>query len=63
MSRIPLGGSRSPWRAAMTIKMDKKGGLRLKSLFCWRYLGLTGIERLAYDVAVSVGLTTKPEAS
>ncbi len=47
----------------MTIKIDKKGGLRLKSLFCWRYLGLTGIERLAYDVAVSVGLTTKPEAS
>ena len=47
----------------MTIKMDKKGGLRLKSLFCWRHPGLTGIERLAYDVAVAVGLTTKPEAS
>ena len=45
------------------VRMDKKGGLRLKSLFCWRYLGLTGIERLAYDVAVSVGLTTMPEAS
>ncbi len=43
--------------------MDKNGGLRLKSLFCWRYLGLTGIERPAYDVAISFGLPSKPEAS
>ena len=32
-------------------------------VYCWRYRGLTGIERTAYDVAISFGLPSKPEAS
>lgn len=27
---------------------------------CWRYRGLTGIERPAYDFAISVGLPSEP---
>ena len=48
----------------MTIKVDKKGGLRPESCLLFVDSGhLTGIERPVYDVAISFELPSKPEAS
>ena len=54
-------------RSHMGSQMDhdaQEGWLRTGiDVFCWRYQGLTAIERPAYDVALSLRLPLKPEAS
>ena len=51
---FPLNGTTDPWRAAMTINVDKKVVHDRNRVYYWRYRGLTGCERPDYDVAISL---------
>ena len=61
-SRIPFEGLRKSV-AGRNDDQNAQEVAHRNRVFCWRYQGLTAIERPAYDVAILFGLPPKPEAS